>query len=469
MRNWFLAGVALLLPSAASAQNAQSAPDAPSAQGEVSLTIYNNDQALVQDIRRIALPAGAARQEFPDVSAKIRPETVTLDTNGASIVEQNFDYDLLTPQTLLEKSLGQTITVVRTNPGNGQETSEEAQVLAVNDGAVLRVGTRIETLSNGTPERVVFPKVPDNLRARPTLSVTLDSEHAGARPVTLSYLTPGLGWKADYVALWDQTSGKVDMQGWVTLTNETGTTFHNARLLLVAGQAGASPQPLSRWQPPQPNSLRKAGTETAPRERLGDFYLYPMAARTTVADQQTKQVSFLDVAGVPAQAKYEFYMPWLTSEDEPKSAHSVLRFNTGRKAGLGDAMPAGTVRVYMRDARGQPQFLGENQVEHTPMGSDVGITTGDAFDVKVQPVVEQRTRLAPAKWRTQMRYTLTNAKPTPVTVDLAQEGLDWTFEDTRIETESLPSERTSSNAALWHVPVPANGQAVVTATFDTRF
>ena len=228
------------------------------------------------------------------------------------------------------------------------------------------------------------------------------------------------------------------------------------------GYRGGYPMP----PPPPPGGLVRAGTETAARERLGDFYLYPLPERTTIADKQTKQVSFLDVHGTPALRAYEFRNAWLGTSDQPLSANTVLRFSSARNQGLGDALPAGTVRVYQRDARGNPQFVGEHRIGHTPMGSDVGLATGQAFDVKVRPVVEERTRLGTDRWRTRMRYTLTNAGPKPITVDLVQSGL---WGDTRITQESLKSERLSADDARWHVPIAANGEATVTATFDSRY
>ena len=212
--------------------------------------------------------------------------------------------------------------------------------------------------------------------------------------------------------------------------------------------------------------MYRAGTETAGRERLGDFYLYPLAERTTIADKQTKQVSFLDVQNTPAARAYEFRNGWLTTSDQPLSANTVLRFSSARNQGLGDALPAGIVRVYQRDARGNPQFVGEHRIGHTPMGSDISLATGQAFDVKVRPVVEERTRLSGDRWRTRMRYTLTNAGPKPVTVDLVQAGL---WGDTRITDQSMKSDRTSADETRWRVPVPANGEATVTATFDSRY
>jgi hypothetical protein len=261
----------------------------------------------------------------------------------------------------------------------------------------------------------------------------------------------------------------MDVQGWITLTNSSGTPYANARTLLVAGAVAQADQRYTRYAPPPPpGAIRQPGTETAGRERLGDFYLYPLPERTTIANAQTKQVGFLDVAGSPAARTYEYRNGWLSTRDEPASVNSVLRFSSSRGGGLGDALPAGTVRVYQRDARGTPQFVGESAIGHTPMGSELGLVTGQAFDIKVQPTVERRERVASdgSRWRTMMRYNLTNASPRDVTVNLLQAGL---WGDTRIVDESQKSERRSADEVEWRVVVPANGGASVTATFDTRY
>lgn len=451
-------------------------PTVGNAQGELAVTIYNGGQALVQDIRQISIPTGRSRQEFPDVSAQIRPQTVSFSASGTAIVEQNFDYDLLSPDALMQKAVGETVTLLRINPATGVETRERAKVLAVNGGVVLQIGPRIEILrDDGLPVRVIFDKIPTNLRAKPTLSITVESKAAGVRPATLSYLTGGLGWSADYVSLYDEKAGTIDVQGWVTLTNSTGTTFDNARTLLVAGTPSA--RGLSGYgssyryygsTPPQ-GELRKAGTETAPREQLGDYYLYPLAERTTIANAQTKQVSFLDVAKVPAQKVYEFTLGGFNNMSDPQSAASVIKFSSSAKGGLGDALPAGTVRFYQRDLRGDPQFIGESSIGHTPMGSELGLKTGDAFDVKVKATVVSRERVSERVWRTSMSYLLTNARSQAVTLDLTQRGLDWYWDETRILKESRKSERLDSDGVKWRTEVPANGEVTITATFETRY
>ena len=466
MRTRVALAVCLLSPLILSA-----ARSADQAGRTLAVTIYADDLALIQDRRDIDVKGGRQRIEFQDVSAQIRPETVSLKAADIAIVEQNFDFDLLTPAKLMEKAVGHVVTIVRVNPGTGAETREQAEVLATNGGVVLKIGERIEVLrDDGLPVRVIFDKVPDNLRARPTLSVTINGGHAGPRPAALSYLTPGLGWRADYVALYDEGDSKIDVQGWVTLTNSSGTTYENAQTLLVAGSpqlAGSPPMGgPARWRTPARGTLQQAGTESGSREQLGDFYLYPLAERTTIANQQTKQVSFLDVHGVPAEHGYEYRNGWLSTSDTPVSAKSVYRFSTSAHAGLGDQLPAGVLRFYMRDKRGDPQFIGESAIEHTPMGSTLSLVTGDAFDVKVHTVVVKRTKNAERNWQTDMSYELSNAMTHPVTVDLLQAGL---WGESRIIAESQKSTRRSADTAEWQVTVPASGKTVVTASFDTKF
>lgn len=477
---------------------------AEGAQGDLSVTIYNNNLALIQDVRQASLAKGVSRQEFPDVSAAIRPETVTLTGQGFGIVEQNFDYDLLSPSALMEKAVGQTVTLLRTNPATGAETRERAKVLAVNGGVVIQIGERIEVLrDDGLPVRVIFDSIPPNLRARPTLSVTVEAAAAGARPLTLSYLSTGLGWQADYVALFDEKAGKINMQGWITLTNSTGTTFTDAATLLVAGAVGQVQQPGSYeyerdYQRRNSGVVTQAGTQSANREQAGDFYVYPIQGRTTIANAQTKQVSFLDVSGVSATKGYEYRNGWQQSQNEAQSAKSVLKFSSDKKGGVGDALPAGTVRVYMKDSRSQSQFIGESGIPHTPAGSSLSLTTGEAFDVKVLPTVAERKVIRSNEWeaterlrivatngktstatverqkefyRTKMRYVVSNAKSVPVTVDVFQSGLQryWYRNDTRLIEESLKGEQHTPDERYWSVTVPANGEAIVTATFDTRW
>ena len=456
---WFAAGVAIFA-GAASAQDA--APDR-------SITIYNNNLALMQETRTLTLAAGRQRVEFKDVSAQIRPETVSLSAPGMSVVEQNFDFDLLSPAKMMEKAVGQQVQIVRINPGNGQEVRETATALSVNDGVVLRIGDRIEILrDDGAPTRVIFDKVPETLRARPTLSVTVNAAAAGARQARLSYLSTGLSWKADYVALFDEKAGKLDLQGWITLTNNSGTAYENAQTQLVAGQVQLSNGNVQNFRPPAPRpgpgSTTSAGTEGGATG--ADYLVYSLPQRTTIANNQTKQVGFLDANAVTASKQYQFRAYGFASWATPSSAEVAVNFSNSRASGLGAALPAGIMRVYIRDAAGDPKFSGENAVSHTPQGSELSVKIGDAFDVTVQPTVINSTRLGERNIRYEMSYLVRNARAAPVTVRLVQGGLAT---NARITAESLKNKSIDASTVAWDVPVPANGQTTVTFTLDNRW
>lgn len=459
MRQWVLAALVAACAGAAAA-----------AEPQVSMTIYNSNVALVEEVRTLDIPAGRQRLEFKGVSAAIRPETVTLSAPGVTIVEQNFDYDLLTPDKLMEKAVGQQVRIVRTNPGTGQQTTETATVLAVNEGVVLKIGDRIEVLrDDGVPTRVIFDEVPPNLRARPTLSVTVDSATAGPRQARLSYLTTGLSWKADYVALFDETAGKLDLQGWITLGNRSGTSFNNAEARLVAGDvhlttSGNRPS----YRPPAPRAAPRdsAGMEGQSARAFADYYVYPLAERTTVAQNQTKQVGFVEARDVPAAKVYKHRAYRFASDSEPQHAEVVVEFANAGRGGLATELPAGIVRVYARDAAGDPKFIGEDQLSHTPQGSVINLKTGDAFDVTVQATLEANEKLSKTRSRYSVKHLVRNARNAPVTVAIEQYGL---WRDGKVIAESQPSRRVDAGTLAWDVDVPANGESVLTFTVETSW
>ncbi len=442
--------------AAASAAPFQMAIAQPSP--KVSVTIYNSNLALVQDQRTIDVAAGRQRLEFKDVSAAIRPETVSLSSPNLAVVEQNFDYDLLTPDKLMEKAVGRQIKIIRTNPGDGKETTETATVLAANEGVVLKIGDRIEVLrDDGAPTRVIFDKVPETLRARPTLSVTVNADKAGPTPVTLNYLTSGLSWSADYVALFDEKKGALDLQGWITLQNNSGTAFENAQTQLVAGN-------VNQFNGGGYNGgATSAGTEGSDRERIADYYIYPLPERTTIASNQSKQVGFLSAQGVAAKKVYEVREYGFSSDANPQKAITAIQFSNSKLKGLGDQLPAGTMRVYMRDQAGDPKFIGENNIGHTSAGSELSIKTGEAFDVSSQATLVSQEKISKTRSRYVMKYLVRNARPEAVTVELRQAGL---WRDGKVTDESLPSRRIDARTLAWSVPVPANGETILTFTVD---
>jgi len=417
----------------------------------LAITIYNGGQALVQDVRSLDLPMGRQRVELREVSNMIDAATVSLAAPDMGIVEQNFDFDLLTPSKLMEKAVGKQVQIVRTNPGNGQEVRETATVLAANDGVVLKIGDRIEVLrDDGAPTRVIFDGVPQNLRARPTLSVTVDSAKAGRRDATLTYLTKGLDWRADYVAVFDEKASKLDFQGWITLINDTSTTFTDVKADLVAGSPGGS-RPI--------RGVVRAGTEAGTAQQIGDTYVYPLKERTTIAANQQKQVGFIEADKVAARRVYQFEATGFGSSSGPQQVQSVLQFSNSRAGGLAAPLPAGAVRLYMRDVEGALKLIGESEIGHTPQGSDLSLHIGDAFDVTVKRTLDARTPVDKKHWRYAMSYVVANAKSEPVSVQLRQYAFP---SDLKVLKESIKSRRISASQLSWDVPVPAEGETTLT-------
>jgi hypothetical protein len=450
MRRFTLAACAgLVIASAAAADLDQ----------KLSITVYNNNLALVQDVRKLEVAAGRSRLEFKNVSARIQPQTVALAGKGLGVVEQNFDYDLLTPAKMMEKAVGKQIKVLRTNPGTGKEVAETATVLSVNDGVVLRIGDRIEVLrDDGIPTRVIFSSIPENLRASPTLSVTVDADGAGPREVALSYLTGGLAWKADYVALFDEAKGALQMQGWITLTNQSGTTYKNVRTQLVAGAPNTA---LAETDSASDDSVTAAGSEEASQKSVGDYLVYTLPERVTIAENQTKQVGFLDLQGVKAAKSYEYRATDFSGSDNPIHADVALNFSNKAKA-----LPAGTLRVYMKDKAGEAKFVGENSIGHTPASSEIALKTGEAFDVTVQPTLTASEKVSRWRSKNSMAYKIVNAQNKPVTVEIRQGGL---WRNGKVDRESLKSRRIDAQTLGWSVPVPANGETVLSFTVDNSW
>jgi hypothetical protein len=457
-RSVLAAGVcAALMAGAVEAQEAQ-VDTRPGGPERVDLTIYQQNVTLVEDVRGLSIPAGRSRQEFPGVSASIRPQTVSLSGRGLEVVEQNFDYDLLTPDKLMQSAVGQEIGLVRINPGTGREETQRATVLAANEGVVLRVGGRVEVLrDDGVPTRVIFDEVPANLRPRPTLSVTLDAEGAGRRDVTLTYLTSGLSWSADYVMRVDERTSTLDLVGWVTITNRSGATFTDAETRVVAGDVSAG------------GNYRGNGVAASDDQSLGDYYVYPLPERVTVANNQNKQVGLLDASGVPTTKRYLYESYGFSTQTQPQAVEVAWLFANGPMNGRNRSLPAGTIRVYINDATGEPRFIGEDSIDHTPAGSDLAITTGEAFDVTVQPRVISEERVSTRivdyfRTRRSVEYTVRNARSEPVTVEIRQGGLG---RDTEIQAQSQPGELSDSRTIVWRVQVPANGETKLTATIET--
>ncbi len=463
-----VAAALAIYPSAHAA--VKEVPSTLSDQKWVAVTIYNENLALVKDTRSITLEPGENRLALREVSGRMRPETALLRSlshpGSLTLVEQNFDFDLLSPAKLLEKYVGRNVRVVKTHPTTGAESIETATVLAANNGVVLKIGDRIET---GLPGRIVYDGVPANLRDRPTLVTELLSARPGAQTVELSYLSGGLSWKADYVAELNAADSALDLNGWVTLTNQSGTAYPNARLQLVAGDVNRVREEF-RVANGAVRAMAKAEApaDSMKQESLFEYHLYTLQRPTTIADNQTKQVALLGSAGVPVtkelvlQGSNYYYRSSVGGIGQKMKVGVFVQFENRESSRLGMPMPKGVVRVYKKDSAGNAQFIGEDSIEHTPKNEKLRLKLGDAFDVTADKKQTDFRRREPGNnasyvFESSYEIVLRNAKKEPATV-IVREPVpgDWTMLE-----ETQRHAKVAAGTAQWQVAVPAEGSATL--------
>jgi hypothetical protein len=401
----------------------------------------------------------------------MQPETALLQSVTApgrlSVLEQNFNYDLLSPQKLLEKYVGRDVDVVRFDPRTGERRSERARVLATNDGVVLRYADRIETSVNGT---LSFPSLPPDLRDRPTLVTDVSNAADGEQDVELTYLSGGLSWKADYTAQLSASDDRVDLRGLITLQNASGTEYRDAAVQLVAGDVNVVQ--------PQLKTLGRAMAAVVPAPRqvseqaLFEYHLYTLGRRTTIGNNQTKQVELLTAPSVPVTKTLELRgQPYYyqSASGDLGTRLKIGTFVTFRNQGgsLGIPLPKGSVRVYKRDSAGTAQFVGSDEIDHTPKGETVRLHLGDSFDVTASKkqtdfrVVDTKNSVYESAYEIVVR----NAKKTPETVTVVEPiPGDWT-----VTSSSLPYHKTSSSTATWSVHVPPGSSTMLAYRVRIKF
>jgi len=439
-------------------------------QQSVAVTIYNENLALIKDVRRIALDGGPNLLALREVSAQMRPETALLRSlshpGALRLIEQNFDFDLLTPAKLLEKYVGRQVRIVKTHPQTGAESVETATVLAASNGIVLRIGDRIET---GLPGRIVYDSVPANLRDRPTLISELSSERPGTQTVELSYLSGGLSWKADYVAELNAADNALDLNGWVTLTNRSGTSYPGARLQLVAGDVNRVRDEMRlAAKAGRMRDAAEAPASQMTQESLFEYHLYTLQRPTTISDNQTKQVALLSGSGVPVhkelvlQGNDYYYRSSVGNLGQKMKVGVFVQFENRESSRLGLPMPKGVVRVYKKDSAGNAQFVGEDRIDHTPKNERVRLKLGEAFDVtadKKQTDFKRRDSYSPWSTVHESAYeiVLHNAKSEAVAV-VVREPVpgDWTMLE-----ETQRHRKVTAGTAEWNIRIPAEGSTTL--------
>src|SRR5882724_483654 len=443
----------------------------------VNITVYNSNLGLVRETRRLMLPAGRIALRFADVTAQIRPETVHLASltapSSLRILEQNYQYDLLNPAKLLDKFVGRDLTLVLRRYQNNTESFEpvEATLLSNNGGQVWRINGQIVINPTNIAE-MRFPDLPKNLVATPTLVWDLDNNETSAQNVEASYLTNGMNWRADYVLLVNADDTKGDLQGWVTLTNASGSSFDDARLQLVAGDVNRVSEERSMALA---GAMRKGAMDEAQFQEQGffEYHMYTLQRPTTIRDNETKQVSLLEAAGF--EVKKEFVLNgqryYYTGYNNPGAAIKekvgvFVQFHNAQTNKLGMPLPAGTIRLYKKDDKGNQQFIGEDRIDHTPKDEDVRVKVGDAFDIVAERKQTDYKVIASGHvYEYAYEIKIRNHKDTPVTIVVNEPiGGDW-----EMVTASFEAKKTAAFAAQFNVPVAKDGEATLSYRVRVRY
>ena len=446
----------------------------------VAVTVYNDGRGLVREERNLDLAAGVNEVRFMEVAEQIQAPTVRVaPVEGApfTVLEQNYEYDLLSPAKLLDKFVGQTITLVQQKLMNNSTVEEavEAKLLSNNAGTVWEIGGKI--VVNPPYSRMIFPNVPENLIAKPTLVWQIGAPTAGKRRIEASYITGGMKWSADYVLSLDPLEERAGLQGWVTVNNNSGASYKDAKLKLVAGdvhKAETQFQFLDRQRGDLPLPAA-APADAFAEESLFEYHLYTLDRPSTIRNAQTKQIQLLQAEGIRINKDFVlnggthyFQSVWSGPPSKEKVAVFISFKNSEVIPGLGQPMPKGIIRVFKKDRSGSPQLIGEDNIDHTPRNEEIKLELGNAFDIvaeRRQTDFRHLTTRPANTYESAHEIKIRNQKDTPVTVRVVEPiGGEWTMLET-----SIPNRKTAAFESQWDVPVPAGGETVLTYRVRVKY
>jgi hypothetical protein len=444
-------------------------------QVDLALTVYNSEIALVRDTRNLQLPGGTFDLQFMDIAATVNPATVHFrsltEPSRVSVLEQNYEYDLLEPEKLLRKYVGRDVTLVRPRQ-DGTSGMEEvrARLLSYNSAPVWQIGNEIVTGMHADHMR--FPEMPENLYSRPTLIWTLSNSGARNHRVEASYLAGKLSWNADYVLTVGRDDKAGDLDGWVTLNNASGTGFRNAKLQLVAGDLNRVRQAFGLQMRDEMRPAAAVAEKAMQQESFSEYHLYSLDRRTSINNNETKQVSMLGATSVPVRKRFvvegqNFYYHNAQHPGSPiKDVVQVFyQFRNEEKNGLGVPMPSGVVRVYQSDSKGGVHFVGEDRISHTPKDETLNLKIGNAFDVVCERNQIDFRKIAGNVYELEYEITLRNHKESAIAVEV-NEPLGGTWE---MLSSSHEWKKTAAWAAQFSVPVTAGGEAALKYRVRVRY
>jgi len=359
---------------------------------DLQVSIYNQNLALIKDRRPVSLQKGENEIAFEGVATQIKPETAILYADGIKVLEQNYDYDLMNAANIIDKSVGQKVKTVMSNPVTGENMFNSATIISAAYGTpVLEFDYGIEA---NFPGRLVFENMPKSLRSKPTLVAKIESAESADKNIALAYLTNGIGWKTNYVAKVTE-NGKLDLTGWVTINNQSGIDYKNAEVQLIAGdvnQVAANAVPVPRMRLMAKAAVAEYAmdsvTSAGSAEAISGYHLYTLPLKTDIKDNQTKQISLLEKTGVlfkkQAELKSSLYFnPSGNAEFKQRHPEMIYVLNNTEESNLGVPLPAGVVRFYENDAGGNMQFIGENSISHVAKGEEMKLLLGSFFNIFV--------------------------------------------------------------------------------------
>jgi len=434
-------------------------------QVEIEVAVYNSNIGLIKDTRKLTLPSGEGELKFMDVASQIMPVTVHVKSlnypKDFSVVEQNYEYDLINADKLLDKYVGKKVKIIVWNEYHDRKETVEAVLLSNNNGQIYRINNEIFI---GHPGIKVLPEIPGNLIARPTLSWLYDNNVAEEHNLEVSYLTNNIDWKADYVVVLNKEDISANISGWVTLDNKSGATYRNARLKLIAGDVNRVTEVYRNKAVMMDYSMESARAAPQFKEKpFFEYHIYDLQRKTTIKDKQTKQVSLLEAVGTKIQKEFlvEGSQGIFTRQyrgNNPKQSVIVyIKFVNTEDNNLGIPIPEGVMRLYKMDDEGSLLFIGEDRVEHTPVDEEISLKIGEAFDIVAERVqtdyILKTSRLHESEWE----ITLKNHKKEDVVVGVIESLTgNWSVTDS-----SHPYTKKDAFTIKFDVDVPKGDEVKV--------
>ncbi len=448
----------------------------------VDVTVYNQDLGLVKEVRPFTLKKGINEIRVTDVAAQMDATSVHFksltDAEGTSVLEQNFQYDLINQDKLLEKYLGKEIEIEKfKGPGAEKREVMKGTLLSTVGGRVIKVGDQIYLNPPGNP---ILPSLPEGLVTKPTLMWTVEAAKAGNHSCEISYLTSGMSWQADYVLLSSPKDDKMDLTAWVTINNNSGTAYKDAKLKLVAGDVNRAPEPETRRRFMKANMVTDslAATTQFTEKSFFEYHLYTLQRPTTLMNSETKQVEMASASEVPLKKKFIYdgvqNIQWTYFDEyqrtdanygtqSDKKVWVTLEFKNSKENNLGIPLPKGRVRVYKKDTDGALEFIGEDAIDHTPKDETVRVKMGNAFDV-----VGERKRTNYSSDLNKRTFTesfeikIRNHKDEAVTVNVVEHLYRWT--NWKVTENSQKFSKKDAQTIEFETTVPKDGESVITYT-----